>query len=752
MNLPSQKSRFAVAATVRRADQIVRKLILASGIGVLLAVSGLFVFLFAEVFPLFQKAKVDAPITYQSDLKNPLLIGASPDGEWTFVLSEDGRIQTFSTLPRSDTSAALTLTVPFGGISTARWYQGTQQLLIGTSNGTIAVGQFHFNPSRDTHPLLEIDWVCLNPETTSENGYLRLDMSADQNSQTIVGIPLPLGQSRIHLFRAEQTGSPLSEDSKQTFSRQTLLLPDDVIPNQVIAGAFGDQILLSTQKGAVLLFEKDQDWTLIQSFNPFSSAGIRVVDIHPIQGRQSLYIADSSGKHHIATLFRHIESGQRQLILTKTFQNTEKAVLAFSSSPSNKALLVATEQSVILRNATTKKTRWRQASDSRWQDILLNSQYNKMSLLDENGCITTFPIRDPHPEAGWSAFFRQIWYEGYDAPMYIWQSSGGADTYEAKYSLVPLLYGSFKGTLFALLFAIPIALSAAIYTSQFLNPKLRSFIKPVVELMASFPSVVLGFLAALWLGPLLENRIPSFFLLCIAIPAAALFCGFLWNCIPEHLKRRVPEGLEFFILLPIIVITGALAWSAGPHLEMVLFTVQDPLSGSTTASFSLWWEAIFSGQFLQRNALVIGIIMGFAITPIIYTIAEDSLASVPRSLVSGSLALGANRLQTTFSIIVPTASAGIVSAIIIGTGRAIGETMVLLMATGNTPLLNWDLFSGMRSLAANIAIELPEAPADGTLYRSLFLGAMVLFLLTFIFNTVAEVLREKLRRKYRIIE
>lgn len=752
MSQHSQKSRFAVAPTVRRADQIVRKLILASGIGVLLAVSGLFVFLFVEVVPLFQNAKVDAPITYQSDLENPLLIGASPDGEWTFVLSKNGRIQTLYTAQGSDSSANPTVTVPFEGISTARWYQETQHLLLGTSNGTIAVGQFHFNPSRDTQALLEIDWHRINPNNATDNGYLGLDMATDQDSQTIVGISQSLGEPRIHLFKRKQTGSPLSENSTQTFSRKTLSLPERLVPNQVIVGAFGDQVFVSTQEGSVLLFEIDDDSNLVQSFNPFSSSGIRIVDIYPIQGRQSLYLADSSGKQHIATLFRNPESGQRRLILTKTFPQTEKAILAFSSSPSNKALLIATEQSVILRNATTKKTRWRQASDSRWRDILLNAQYDKISLLDERGCITTLPIRDPHPEAGWKAFFGKIWYEGYDAPAYIWQSSGGADTYEAKYSLVPLLYGSFKGTLFALLFAIPIALSAAIYTSQFLNPKLRSYIKPVVELMASFPSVVLGFLAALWLGPLLENRIPSFFLLCITIPLTGLFFGYVWNYVPEHLKRRIPEGLECFLLLPLISLAGALAWSAGPQFETVLFTVQDPLSGSSTASFSLWWEATFSGQFQQRNALVIGIIMGFAITPIIYTIAEDSLASVPRSLVSGSLALGANRLQTTFSIIVPAASAGIVSAIIIGTGRAIGETMVLLMATGNTPLLNWDMFSGMRSLAANIAIELPEAPADGTLYRSLFLGAMVLFLLTFIFNTVAEVLREKLRRKYRIIE
>ncbi|HQB12747.1 MAG TPA: ABC transporter permease subunit, partial [Candidatus Omnitrophota bacterium] len=141
----------------------------------------------------------------------------------------------------------------------------------------------------------------------------------------------------------------------------------------------------------------------------------------------------------------------------------------------------------------------------------------------------------------------------------------------------------------------------------------------------------------------------------------------------------------------------------------------------------------------------------FAVIPIIFTIAEDALSNVPKSLISGSLALGASRWQTAVRVVLPTAFPGIFSAIMIGLGRAIGETMIVVMATGNTPVMNFSIFSGMRTLSANIAVELPEAPYLGTLYRTLFLGAVILFVMTFIVNTVAEVVRQRFRAKYKTV-
>ncbi len=153
------------------------------------------------------------------------------------------------------------------------------------------------------------------------------------------------------------------------------------------------------------------------------------------------------------------------------------------------------------------------------------------------------------------------------------------------------------------------------------------------------------------------------------------------------------------------------------------------------------------GPFSPRNTLVVSMIMGFAVIPIIYTISEDSLRAVPDSLRTASLGAGATPWQTALRIVIPVAGSGIFSACMIGFGRAAGETMIVLMATGNTPEMSWNIFGGFRTLSANIAVELPEAPMGGTHYRVLFLCGLVLFLMTFAINTAAEVVRQIVRAR-----
>ena len=156
---------------------------------------------------------------------------------------------------------------------------------------------------------------------------------------------------------------------------------------------------------------------------------------------------------------------------------------------------------------------------------------------------------------------------------------------------------------------------------------------------------------------------------------------------------------------------------------------------------------VFLGPYSQRNALVVGFTIGFAIIPIVYTIAEDALSSVPEYLRAGSLAAGATPWQTAVRIVIPTAMSGLFSAVMIGSGRAIGETMIMVMATGNTPIMNWSIYSGFRTLSANIAVELPEAVRGSTHFRALFLAALTLFAMTFVLNTVAEIVRMRFRRR-----
>jgi len=204
------------------------------------------------------------------------------------------------------------------------------------------------------------------------------------------------------------------------------------------------------------------------------------------------------------------------------------------------------------------------------------------------------------------------------------------------------------------------------------------------------------------------------------------------------MRQYIPEGWEAAILIPIILLAGVAAIALGRPVENLFFAGNMPL----------WLTNVAGITFDQRNSLVVGIAMGFAVIPTIFSISEDAIYGVPKQLTTGSLALGATPWQTMMGVVLLTASPGIFSAIMIGFGRAVGETMIVVMATGNTAIMDMNIFQGFRALSANIAVEMPESEVSSTHYRILFLAGLVLFAATFLFNTIAEIVRQRLRTKY----
>ena len=289
-----------------------------------------------------------------------------------------------------------------------------------------------------------------------------------------------------------------------------------------------------------------------------------------------------------------------------------------------------------------------------------------------------------------------------------------------------------------MLLAVPLAVMGAVYTGMFMSPRLRGVIKPAIETMAALPSVVLGFLAGLWLAPLLEQIFPAVVGMVILMPLAVVLACVSWQAMPRSIQARGPSGIDLGVLTVVILATGI-------GCLMAYHTIESWLFG---ADYKGWLQSVFGLQYDQRNALVISLAMGFAVIPIIFSISEDSISNVPKHLIAGSLAMGATQWQTLTKLVLVSASPGIFSALMIGFGRAVGETMIVLMATGNTPILDWSVFNGFRTMSANIAVEMPEAPHGGSLYRVLFLSGLLLFAFTFVINTIAEVVRQRLRTKY----
>jgi phosphate transport system permease protein len=267
-------------------------------------------------------------------------------------------------------------------------------------------------------------------------------------------------------------------------------------------------------------------------------------------------------------------------------------------------------------------------------------------------------------------------------------------------------------------------------------------------------AMVLGFVAAWSMGPLAETW---------------FFAGDIVLWLDK--QKGTGSGAWLLMVLPLCSLGAAIAVSlwVNPYLRRVSATwsrrkfatinlgkflavstltfVVALLLSEALSTINLDPRGTYVGTYVQRNAMIVGFAMGFAIIPIIYTIAEDALSTVPEHLRSASLGSGATPWQTAVRIVIPTAMSGLFSALMVGLGRAVGETMIVLMAAGNTPVPEWNVFNGFRTLSANIAVELPEAVRDSTHFRTLFLAALTLFVLTFFVNTVAELVRLRFRRR-----
>lgn len=336
----------------------------------------------------------------------------------------------------------------------------------------------------------------------------------------------------------------------------------------------------------------------------------------------------------------------------------------------------------------------------------------------------------------WRSLFSPLHYEGYSEPDTVWQTTSASDFTEAKFSLTPLLIGSIKASLLALILAIPLAIGAAIYTAFFAKSRLRHIIKPAVEMLEAVPSVLIGFIAAIWLSPKAEQFLFSFAFFLMVVPFVLVGIALVQREVAGYLPSKIRHGAELGFAIFGVFVLGFVSVEWAPFWLESLFGVN---------GYEIL--AAESDSPIGKTTIVVAIALGVAISPSIYSLAEDAISGVPDELKFASFALGATRLQTLMYVVLKVAFPGVVAAIMLGFGRAFGETMIVLMVTGNTPISSWGLIEGLRALTANLAIELPEADVSSAHYQILFLTAAILFAFTFIVNTVAELVRKRMRLK-----
>lgn len=723
-------------------DRLTRRVVTFGGVAIIASILAILLVIAAEVYPLFQPPTASLVGTIAAGLDSaPLAVNVDEYREIAYLVTASG-IQ-FISIKEGTAQPPIALK----GLNRAH-VVGTSPLgrgpfALGLSDGRVIPAEVRFAVSFPEGRRRVDAELIAGESMTADPGAHPITRLAHVSGPDGPMTAAAIGSNDVVLLTVKETKALIGPSTKEE-SRQRLSLPIEGEITALALDGRGENLFIgasSGQIGRVDLGDPSEP-KVAGSIAATSRPGIGVSTLGFLIGDRTLVVGDVSGGVSSWQLMQ-TDGGERRLTKIHDFSPHAGPVVAFAPSRRDKGFATADAAGMTrLHYGTTGQTLLAfQAESDRIDAIAFAPKADGIIAVDAAGRLAHWAVKNPHPEITVKSLFGKVWYEGYSAPEYVWQSTGGTDDFEGKFSLTPLIYGTLKGTFYALLLAVPLALLGALYASQFMHPTLKAVVKPTVEIMAALPSVVLGFLAGLWLAPMVEQVVPGIFLMPVVISLFILIGVSCWRVVPLAFRRRFRPGTEVCLLIPIVMLGGVASFALGGAIERLL------LSGDYRA----WLLNVLGLTYDQRNSLVIGVAMGFAVIPLIFTIAEDSLANVPQHLVAGSLALGATRWQTALRVVLPTASSGIFSAIMIGFGRAVGETMIVLMATGNTPIMSWSMFNGFRALSANIAVELPEAPEGGTLFRVLFLAALLLFAMTFVVNTAAEIVRLKLRRRYRYL-
>ncbi|GJL62458.1 MAG: phosphate ABC transporter permease [Nitrospirales bacterium] len=727
-------------------DRLATGVVWVGGLATIVSIMGIFLYLFKEVAPLFIAPESESLAIVQTRLTEQpsdpaLAIGIDQYQEVAYLIHK-GHVAFFQIpsgkpIPFQASPNPLTQNI----VAVAQSFGRGHHFAFGTDDGHVVPVDVELTPTfhdgvRTIIPsMTRRDPIFVDPTQTGIAGM------AYQDTDTKLAVVM-LSQSGELWFttHGESEGLVLSDEPVVT---QTLIAkyPEGEVTTFIL-DSLAETLMVGTKDGRLL------HWNLQDPSAPELShtyllpetAGV-VTALSFLIGDRSLAVGTNKGTVSIWMPVPSDESIRPiPYQLVRSFKAHSGAVTQLSPSRRDKGFLSAdVTGQMFLHHSTSSQTLLEMnVGSSPVHGLMFAPKANGAVAFNAQGKFHAIKIDNAHPEITANTLFRPVLYEGYARPEYIWQSSSGSDEFEPKFGMWPLIFGTLKGTIYAMLLAVPLAVMGAVYTGMFMTPQLRAVIKPIIEIMAALPSVVLGFLAGLWLAPLLEQVFPAVVAMMFLMPVTIAVACIGWQFMPRSIQIRGQSGIDLGVLTLVLFTTIIGCLAANSSIEAWLFN----------ADYKQWFRSVFDLHYDQRNALVISMAMGFAVIPIIFSISEDSISNVPKHLIAGSLAMGATQWQTLTRLVLISASPGIFSALMIGFGRAVGETMIVLMATGNTPILDWSLFNGFRTLSANIAVEMPEAPHGGTLYRILFLSGLLLFAFTFFINTIAEIVRQRLRAKY----
>ena len=699
-----------------------------AGVVVILAVLAIPVFICLEILPLFSAATSDTKLT-ASVKPDALDIGLDGRGEIGYVVTDSGTID-FLSLIDGRVLGTVSLKALENEVPTAVSRTTDPSLIgIGTSNGRVLLTRIVFHEQQAPFDVSqEHSW-----QLGRENERItRLVMWEHEAAQLTVAVLTD--QNRLLYLRQNRE---TEESHSHDLSAQI-----NATPTAIALTTNGKNLLIGTQNGWLYHWEisDPQAPHLSQRFQASQHVDVPITALTFLSGDESLVVGDGQG--NVDVYFRVSPfgaAGQPRFQNIRRFERQNGAITHIIASPKNRAFLTADDTGEVRLCFSTAHRRLLryQKHSSAIEALAFAINADAALSLDAQGALRYWHIDSAHPEVSLGTLFGKVWYENASTPKFVWESTE-VNRSVTKFSVIPLIFGTFKATFYAMLFAVPVALLSAFYTYESTSTRLKSIVQPAIELVASVPGVVIGFLAAVWLAPHLEQVLVTIFLMVIIMPTAIFGAALLWRFGPKPTRDRVSAEL---ILVPV----GALIFVSVIVSQLLSRPIEDALFGGDVIQ---WLSQTLGMNYENRNAIIVGFALGLAVTPPIYTRAYHALVNVPQGLVSDALALGATRTQVALSVVLPMAGPGIFIAIMVGFSRAVGETMIVLLASNNTPIFDWHIFSGMQTMSAAIAGIMPAIPRGETLYRVLFLIGGLLFLFTFVINVLSDVISAYLRKRY----
>lgn len=722
-----------------RKDRLASKIIGLGGLVVIAAVLLILFYLIYVVTPLFLPAKMSRTTLTESPgwlNGGTAYLALEEQQQVAFRITHNGSAEFFS-LDGLQLLESIEIVSGDRKVATASGDEGHSGLVaVAFEDGTVSLLQNHYSTDfsagvelRKIIPELDFPYGAGLRELMPGGGITGLVLS---DSETELVLAAAGSGGRVRLERNLKQQNPLSGEVSLENSISAL-----DVGFEIVAIALSNDhrwLYLGDESGRIHFINS----ATMQEVQIVQVSDTAITSMSMLLGGISVLAGDADG--NVTQLFP-VRDGDNQyrLEMIRRFEGHQAAVTRIIPEQRRKGFMTMdADGNLAVYHSTAGEMVLSEKLSAQPSALALAPRASGLLVLYNDSPVEFMDIDNEHPEVSFASLWSKVWYENYSQPEYVWQSSASSNEFEPKFSLTPLAFGTLKAALYAMFFALPLALMGAAYTAYFMSPALRRMVKPTIEIMAALPTVILGFLAGLWFAPFLEENLAGVLSMMLVIPAGLLLFAWFWTRAAQTTRNLVKEGWEPVLLLPVLVVLGFVSIEFVGPLQDLFFE----------GDLRTWLSREAGISYDQRNAMVVGCAMGFAVIPTIFSIAEDAIYGVPRSLSDGSLALGATPWQTLVRVILPTASPGMFSAVMIGLGRAVGETMIVLMATGNTPIMDWNLFEGMRTLAANIAVEMPESAMNSSHYRILFLAALVLFMFTFVVNTGAELIRQRLREKY----